>query len=113
MVIDGRIPAQPGELAHWRLAALGCRDVGRHPPRQLHRNQRIGVNVGLDAGVPCLLFLNQRLGRFRVGLDLGLGIGRCLPGVDCRLLAAADQHRQQQGKAKGPANRFRVHASLP
>ena len=93
MVVNGRVVAQARELAHRRLRALRLVDVGHHAARDLHRHQRIGVDVGIDGDLARLQLLGCVLGR-GLGLDGHLVHGlldlrffllaaRC-EGGDCR-----------------------------
>ena len=90
------------ELAHRRARALGLLDVGHDATRELHRHQRVAVDIGFGRQREGLGLLGGVLGRglgFLGGrLGLGLGLGGHLFGLLRRvfgfLLAAGGEQRR-------------------
>ncbi|MBS1138469.1 MAG: hypothetical protein H6R11_2423 [Proteobacteria bacterium] len=114
-VVDRRIVAQPGELAHRRLRSFGLLDVGHHAARDFHRDERIGIDVRVDRDFSRLEFLRGIRDRLGVCLDLRLDLGCGL--FDLRLFhLAAGRKRQDRGGGEcGPSHQaeFARHLSLP
>ena len=83
-----RVLAHAHELPHRRARALRRGDVGHDPPRHVHGDQRIAVDVGLGRQHHRLGLLGRGCRRLRRRLGRGLRLRRNLLGglLDLRLL---------------------------
>jgi len=110
VIVDCRVRAQAAEVAHRRLRARRLLDVGHHAARDLHRDQRIGIDVGVDRGFPRLELLGGVRDRLGLRLDLRLDLGGGLLDLRLFLLAAAGEGERARQRQRGEAatNRFHI-----